>query len=70
MLNVGQNSRTGGRMTSVYYKVYEAIITMERLIANAKSNLVGGESPYVNLSQIRDLAEEAKSQWHLVANLE
>ena len=57
-------------MTSVYYKVYEAIITIERLIATAKNDLVGGDSPYVSLSQIRDLAEEAKSQWHLVANLE
>lgn len=55
---------------SPYLKTYEAILRLEEAVRGAKSALLLGESPYVILQFIQNIAGEAKTEWHIAKDRE
>ncbi|MHA1949353.1 MAG: hypothetical protein ACW99G_05095 [Candidatus Thorarchaeota archaeon] len=70
MSDSNENPNTGGQMLEKYAEVFEDIIRIEKENESARRSLIAGESPYVSLSIIRNLAENAMSNWHSIRSQE
>lgn len=47
-----------------YLDVYEMLLRTQGELTGALDALVSGQSPYVKLGIVRDMAEEARTKWH------
>ena len=49
-----------------YLEVYETLLRLKEELRAATEMLVRGDSPYVKLGIVRDMAEDARNKWHTI----
>lgn len=53
-------------MLKPYLEVYEMMLRLDAELKGAMDALITGQSPYIKLGIVRDMAEEARNKWHMV----